>query len=56
MANNSELNAAGGGDLIATNEISGVHHQRVKLQFGADGSATDVDGVRQLLVIWDGSR
>lgn len=30
------------GDLIATDDIAGVKVQRVKVQYGADGSATDV--------------
>ncbi len=37
------LNAGTGGDTIAADLISGVKHQRVKVQYGADGSATDVD-------------
>jgi len=42
MADNVELNAGSGGDSIAADEISGVKHQRVKVQYGPDGSATDV--------------
>ncbi|NIT58413.1 MAG: hypothetical protein GWN00_19955 [Aliifodinibius sp.] len=42
MADNTELNAGTGGDTIATDDIGGVKHQRVKVQYGADGSATDV--------------
>ncbi len=32
----------GAGAVFATDEIGGVHWQRVKLTYGADGSATDV--------------
>jgi hypothetical protein len=42
MADNTTINAGSGGDSIATDEIGGVKHQRVKVQYGADGSATDV--------------
>lgn len=42
MADNTVLNAGSGGDTIATDDIGGVKHQRVKVEFGADGSATDV--------------
>lgn len=42
MVDNTELNAGSGGNVIATDEIGGTHHQRVKVQHGEDGSATDV--------------
>ena len=32
---------AGAGTTIATDDISGVHYQRVKVTYGADGTATD---------------
>ena len=32
---------AGAGTNIATDDIGGVHYQRVKVTYGADGSATD---------------
>lgn len=41
MADNTLLNAGSGGDTIATDDIGGVKHQRVKLSIGPDGSATD---------------
>lgn len=45
MADNTELNAGSGGDIIATDDIGGVKYQRVKLSLGADGSAADaLDG------------
>ena len=42
MADNVTLNSGSGGDSVAADDISGVKHQRVKVQYGADGSATDV--------------
>lgn len=43
MADNTQLNAGTGGDLLSTDDIGGgVKVQRVKIQHGADGSATDV--------------
>jgi hypothetical protein len=42
MADNTTLNTGSGGDVIATDDIGGVKHQRVKVEYGADGSATDV--------------
>ena len=53
MADNTELNSGTGGDTIATDEIGGIKHQRVKVQHGADGSATDVSAASPLPV--DGS-
>jgi len=40
MADNTTL--PGTGDVISTDDISGVKVQRVKVQYGSDGSATDV--------------
>jgi hypothetical protein len=40
MADNVPI-TAGSGTNIATDEIGGLHHQRVKLSIGEDGSATD---------------
>jgi len=42
MADNTELNAGSGGNVIATDDIGSVHHQLVKIEYGADGSATQV--------------
>ena len=53
MPDNTELNSGTGGDIIATDLIAGVKHQRVKVQHGADGSATDVSAASPLPV--DGS-
>jgi hypothetical protein len=44
MADNTLLNAGTGGDTISTDDVGGgVKVQRVKVQYGADGSAADVD-------------
>lgn len=37
MADNTELNAGSGGDVLATDDISGVKYPRGKLTLGADG-------------------
>lgn len=50
MADNTQLDIGSGGDVIATDDISGVKHQRVKVEFGADGSATDVSALNRLPV------
>lgn len=42
MADNTTLNPGVGGDVIASDDIGGVKYQRVKLEYGEDGSATDV--------------
>jgi len=42
VADNTILNTGAGGDTIATDDIAGVKHQRVKVEFGGDGSATEV--------------
>jgi hypothetical protein len=42
MADNTVLNEGSGGDTLATDDIGGVKHQRVKVEHGANGSATDV--------------
>lgn len=44
MVDNVELNPGSGGVDLATDEIGGVHHQRVKVQIGANNSASDVHG------------
>jgi hypothetical protein len=37
MADNTTLNTGSGGDIIATDDISGVKYQRTKTTLGADG-------------------
>ena len=48
MADNTTLNAGAGGDTIATDDIGGIKHQRVKVQFGEDGVASDVTNTNPL--------
>ena len=48
MSDNTLLNVGTGGDTIATNDIAGVKHQLVKVEFGASGSATQVSGTNPL--------
>lgn len=51
MADNVAVNEGSGTTVaVAADEISGVKHQRVKVQFGADGSATDVSSAAPLPV------
>lgn len=40
----------GAGATVAADEIAGVLHQRVKIEFGEDGSATDVSPANPLPV------
>lgn len=48
MVDNVTLNSGSGGETIAADDISGVQHQRVKIQYGVDGSATDVSDTNPL--------
>ena len=51
MADNTVLNTGTGGDTISTDDIgAGVKVQRVKVQYGVDGSATDVSATAPLPV------
>ncbi len=50
MADNFVTNSGTGGDTFAADEITGVKHQRVKVQIGADGSATDVSAANPMPV------
>ncbi len=47
MADNVAI-TAGTGTTIAADDISGVLHQRVKIEYGVDGSATDVSTTNPL--------
>lgn len=49
MADNTTT-PIGPGTAIATDEIGGVHHQRAKIGFGADGSYGDVSPTNRLPV------
>ena len=42
MADNIILNQGSGGDTVAANDISGVKHQKMKVEYGAAGTATEV--------------
>lgn len=48
MSDNTVLNLGVGGDTIATDDISGVKHQYVKIEYGADNSATPVSPANPL--------
>jgi hypothetical protein len=51
MADNFQVNIpTTSGNTFAADDIGGVHHQRVKVQHGADGSATDVSSASPLPV------
>src|SRR5574343_608222 len=41
MADNITLNSGSGGSVVASDDIGGVHFQRVKLALGAAGTAAD---------------
>ena len=42
MADNTTINRGTDGDTIATDDISGVKHQLVKMEFGESDTATQV--------------
>lgn len=48
MADNTTLNTGSGGDTISTDDLGTVKVQRVKVQYGVDGSATDVSDTNPL--------
>jgi hypothetical protein len=50
VADNTQLNQAQAplGDIIATDDIAGIKHQRVKAQIGPDGVAVDVHDGRPM--------
>lgn len=50
MVDNTTLNPGTGGDVIASNDISGVKYPRNKVVFGAAGSASDVSPANPLPV------
>lgn len=55
MADNTQLNTGTGGDVISTDDLGSVKVQRVKVQYGTDGSATDVSGTNPLPVAEGGA-
>jgi hypothetical protein len=50
VADNTTLNTGSGGDVIATDDVGGVKHQLVKLEYGAADSATQVSSANPLPV------
>lgn len=50
MADNTLLNTGTGGDVIASDDIAGVKHQMVKIEFGALDTATLVSSTNPLPV------
>lgn len=55
MADNITLNAGTGGAVLAADDITGVWHQKVKVEFGGDDSATQVDATNPLPVVQTGA-
>jgi len=55
MADNVTLNAGSGGSVMATDDISSVHHQLVKVEYGVDGDANMVSGTNPLPVVVSGN-
>lgn len=50
MVDNVQLNAGSGGDVIATDDLAGIQHQLVKIEFGIDSSAQMVSSTAPLPV------
>ena len=50
MADNTTLNSGSGGDVIASDDLSGVKYQRVKVNYGEDGYAQDVSPLHPMPV------
>ena len=50
MADDVVVNVGAGGASIAADEIGGIHHQRVKVEYGVNGSATEVSDANPLPV------
>jgi hypothetical protein len=48
MADNTILNVGSGGDVIATDDINGVKHQLVKVQYGGENEAVQVSDANPL--------
>lgn len=56
MADNKVVSAAiGVGPTVATDEIAGVDHLRIKVEFGVDGSAVDVSATDPMPVVQTGT-
>jgi len=50
MTDNIVLNPGFGGDIIATDDINGEHHQQVKIEFGGENTASAVTAYSRLPV------
>lgn len=50
MADNVILNVGAGGATLATDDVGGIQHQRVKIEIGVDGAAADVNSGNPLPV------
>lgn len=50
MADNYTANAGSGGSTFASDDISSVHHPRVKVEWGADGTASDTSAAAPMPV------
>jgi hypothetical protein len=48
MADDVSVNPGNGGATVAADDVGGIMHQRVKVQYGSDGSATDVSDTNPL--------
>lgn len=48
MADGVQLDLMTGGSIVATDDIGGTHHQYVKMEYGADGTAFPVSSVNPL--------
>lgn len=55
MADNVVLNAGAGGSTLATDDIGGVHYQRVKVTWGVDGATNDASAAAPLPVVQTGT-
>lgn len=51
MADNSSLPTASGNETFANDDIGSVKYPRVKVTYGSDGSATDVDDTHPLPMV-----
>lgn len=50
MADDITLNSGSGGATLATDDLSGIHYQRVKVTWGGDGTANDTTASNPLPV------
>jgi hypothetical protein len=55
LADNLTLNVGTGGAILATDDVAGVHYQRVKVTWGVDDTATAVTAAAPLPVVQTGT-